>query len=63
VTSKVAKTLELDRPQHRIRYRIQYSMRYRMRYMIFSSKTGASVPRPLLIDSNEDREMDFKRSQ
>jgi hypothetical protein len=28
--------------------------------MIFSSKTGASVPRPLLIDSNEDCEMDFK---
>jgi hypothetical protein len=27
--------------------------------MIFSSKTGASVPRPPSIDSNEDREMDF----
>ena len=27
--------------------------------MIFSSKTGASVPRPPSIDSNEDREMDL----
>jgi hypothetical protein len=27
--------------------------------MIFSSKTGASVPRPPSIESNEDREMDF----
>jgi hypothetical protein len=27
--------------------------------MIFSSKTGASIPRPPSIDSNEDREMDF----
>jgi hypothetical protein len=27
--------------------------------MIFSSKTGASVPRPPSIVSNEDREMDF----
>jgi hypothetical protein len=27
--------------------------------MIFSSKTGASVPRPPSIDSNEDCEMDF----
>ncbi len=30
-----------------------------MRYMIFSSKTGARVPRPPSIDSNEDRKMDF----
>jgi hypothetical protein len=27
--------------------------------MIFSSKTGASVPRPPSIESNEDREMDL----
>ncbi len=27
--------------------------------MIFSSKTGASVPRPPSIDSNEDRKMNF----
>ncbi len=27
--------------------------------MIFSSKTGPSVPCPLSIDSNEKREMDF----
>jgi hypothetical protein len=27
--------------------------------MIFNSKAGASIPRPLSIDSNEDREMDF----
>jgi hypothetical protein len=27
--------------------------------MIFSSKTGASVPRPPSIDSNGDREMDL----
>jgi hypothetical protein len=27
--------------------------------LIFSSKTGASAPRPPSIDSNEDREMDF----
>jgi hypothetical protein len=26
---------------------------------MFSSKTGARVPRPSSIDSNEDREMDF----
>jgi hypothetical protein len=49
--SKVATTLELERPQHGIRYR--------KRYMIFSSKTGASVPRPPSIDSNDDREMDL----
>ncbi len=27
--------------------------------MIFSSKTGPSVPRPRSIDSNEERELDF----
>jgi hypothetical protein len=27
--------------------------------MIFSSKTGASVPHPPSIESNEDREMDL----
>ena len=30
--------------------------------MIFSSKTGASVQRPLSIDSNEDSEMDLNNN-
>jgi hypothetical protein len=54
--SKVAKTLELERPQYRIRYRILY----RCRYMIGGSYTGPSVPRPPSSNSNEDREMDFE---
>ncbi len=45
----------MGRPQYRTRYRI----RYQCQYIIFSSKAGASVPRPPSMDSNEDREMDF----
>jgi hypothetical protein len=30
--------------------------------MFFSSKTGASVPRPPSIDSNEDHEMDLNHN-
>ncbi len=37
----------------------RYRIRYRCQYITFSSKAGASVPRPPSIDSNEDREMDF----
>jgi hypothetical protein len=48
-------TVVLERPQYRTRYRILY----RIRSIIFSSQTGASVPRRPSIDSNEDREMDF----
>ncbi len=40
-----------------ISYPISYPISYTM--YDFSSKTGASVPRPPLIDSNEDREIDF----
>ena len=49
------KTVFLERPQYRTRYRL----RYHIRCTIFSSKTGASVPRPPSIDSNEDSEMDL----
>ena len=53
----MAKTLKLERPQYRTRYRLRY--RILLVSMIFSSKTGASVPRPPSIDSNENREMDL----
>jgi hypothetical protein len=55
INIECTKTLELERPQYRIRYRI----RYQCQYVMGGSYTGPTLPRPPSCDSNEDREMDF----